>query len=255
MTIESGPALRVAVLLFCVNDVGIGLSGSSWAQSMGETIMTPTITAFEASPDRGQGLARDTRVRWAFEEVGQPYDVRLVSFKAMKEPAHLALNPFGQIPTYEEGGLALFETGSILLHIAEQHDGLLPKDANARARAITWMFAAVNTVETPIIELQNAKLLESDKPWAKERMLLVAERVRVRLQQLSARLGGADWLDGAFSVGDLMMVHVLQRLKPSGLLGEYPNLDAYVARAEARPAFQRAFAAQLAVFEGRKAGG
>ena len=210
--------------------------------------MNPIITAFEASPDRGQGLARDTRVRWAFEEVGQPYDVRLVSFKAMKEPAHLALNPFGQIPTYEEGDLALFETGSILLHIAEHHAGLLPKDAPARARAITWMFAAVNTLEPPILELQNAKLLESDKPWSAERMPVLQERIRVRLEQLSAHLGRASWLDGDFSVGDLMMVHVLQRLKPSGMLNDFPSLASYVARAEARPAFQRAFAAQLAVF-------
>jgi glutathione S-transferase len=217
--------------------------------------MTPTITAFEASPDRGQGLARDTRVRWALEEVGQPYDVRLVSFKAMKEPAHLALSPFGQIPTYEEGDLALFETGSIILHIAERHAGLLPKDANARVRAITWMFAAVNTVEPPILELQNAKLLEGDKPWNKERMPLVVDRVRDRLKQLSQRLGDADWLDGAFSAGDLMMVHVLQRLKPSGILGEFPNLAAYVVRGEARPAFQRAFADQLAVFTGKPAAG
>lgn len=213
--------------------------------------MSPTITAFEASPDRGQGLARDTRVRWAFEEVGQPYDVRLVSFKAMKEPAHLALNPFGQIPTYEEGDLALFETGSIVLHIAERHAGLLPADANARARAITWMFAAVSTVEPPILELANARLLEGDKPWSKERLPLVVDRVRARLNQLADRLGGADWLDGAFSAGDLMMVHVLQRLKPSGILNEYANLSAYVARAEARPAYERAFAAQLAVFTGK----
>src|SRR5262245_25103280 len=190
--------------------------------------MTPVITAFEASPDRGQGLARDTRVRWALEEVGQPYDVRLLSFKAMKEPAHLALNPFGQIPTYEEGDLALFETGSIIIRIAEHHVGLLPKDANARARAITWMFAAVNTVEPPIIELQNAKLLEGDRAWAKERMPLVMDRIRKPLKQLSDHLGGADWLDGAFSAGDLMMVHVLQRLKLSGLLYEFPNIAAYV---------------------------
>src|SRR5262245_33281047 len=214
--------------------------------------MTPTITAFEASPDRGQGLARDTRVRWALEEVGQPYEVRLVSFKAMKEPAHMALQPFGQIPTYEEGELALFETGSIILYIAERHAGLLPKDAGARAQAISWMFAAVNTMEPPIIELQNAKLAEGDKPWAKERLPLVIDRIRPRLSQLSLRLGGKDWLDGEFSAGDVMMVHVLQRLKPSGLLNEYPNLAAYVARAEARPAYQRAFAAQLAVFTGAK---
>jgi glutathione S-transferase len=217
--------------------------------------MTPTITAFEASPDRGQGLARDTRVRWALEEVGQPYDVRLVSFNAMKEPAHLTLNPFGQIPTYEEGDLALFETGSIIFHIAERHAGLLPDDANARARAITWMFAAVSTVEPPILELANARLLEGDKPWAKERLPLVVDRVRDRLKQLVQRLGDADWLDGAFSAGDLMMVHVLQRLKPSGILNEYPSLSAYVARAEARPAYKRAFAAQLAVFTGKPPAG
>ena len=193
------------------------------------------------SPDRGKGLARDTRVRWALEEVGQPYEVRLVSFAEMKEPAHLALHPFGQIPTYEEGDLSLFETGSIVLHIAERHAGLLPDDANARARAITWMFAALNTVEPPILELSTAKLLEGDKPWSAERLPLVKDRVRNRLKQLSVRLGDADWLDGAFSAGDLMMVHVLLRLKASGVLQEYPNLAAYVARAEATARVQACF--------------
>jgi glutathione S-transferase len=207
-----------------------------------------TITAFESSPDGGKGLARDTRVRWALEEVDQPYEVRLVSFRALKEPAHLALHPFGQIPTYEEGDLALFETGSIVLHIAERHAGLLPADANARARAITWMFAALSTIEPPILDLVTAKLLEGDKPWAQERMPLVQERIRARLQQLSARLGDAEWLDGAFSAGDLMMVSVLLRLKPSGIVFEYPNLAAYVARGEARPAYQRAFEAQRALY-------
>jgi glutathione S-transferase len=210
--------------------------------------VSPTITAFENSPDGGKGLARDTRVRWAFEEVGQPYQVRPVSFRAMKEPAHLALHPFGQIPTYEEGDLALFETGAIVFHIAERHAGLLPGDAGARARAITWMFAAVNTVEPPILELANAKLLEGDKPWSRERLPLVMDRVRDRLKQLSNCLGDAEWLDSAFSAGDLMMVSVLLRLKPSGILDEFPNLAAYVARGEARPAYKRAFAAQLAVF-------
>ena len=217
--------------------------------------MLPVITAFERSPDRGKGLARDMRVRWALEEVGQPYDVRLVSFRAMKEPAHLAIHPFGQIPTYEEGGLVLFETGSIVLHIAERHAGLLSEDADARARAITWMFAAVNSVEPPILEFANAKLLESDKPWGKERLPLVAQRVRDRLKQLSARLGDADWLDGGFSAGDLMMVSVLLRLRPSGILDEFSNLAAYVARGEARPAYKRAFAAQLAVNTKKPAGG
>jgi glutathione S-transferase len=212
--------------------------------------MTITITAFESSPDRGQGLARDMRVRWALEEVGVPYAVRLVSFAQMKEPAHLALHPFGQIPTYEEGALALFESGSIVFHIAERHPGLLPADANARARAVTWMFAALGTVEQPIIELQNAVLLERGETWYEQRLPAVQERVRDRLAQLARRLGDAEWLDGAFSAADLLMVHVLLRLRSSGLIGEYPALAAYVARGEARPAYRRAFAAQLAVFTG-----
>jgi glutathione S-transferase len=208
--------------------------------------MPITITAFERSPDGGKGLARDTRVRWALEEAGQPYEVRGVSFGAMKEPAHLALHPFGQIPTYEDGDLALFETGAIVFHIAQHHAGLLPDDSNARARAITWMFAALNTMEPPILELVTARFLEGDKPWTKERLPLIVDRIRERLKQLPARLGDADWLDGAFSAGDLLMVSVLLRLKPSGILNEFPNLSAYVARGEARPAYKRAFEAQAA---------
>jgi glutathione S-transferase len=210
--------------------------------------MSITITAFERSPDRGQGLARDMRVRWALEEVGQPYDVRLVSFEAMKQPAHLRLHPFGQIPTYEEGDLALFESGAIVLHIAERHAGLLPDDPNARARAIAWMFAALNTVEPPIVERSAAAVLERDKPWYEARLPILDERIRTRLDQLSARLGDSHWLDGAFSAADLLMVTVLRRLESSGLLGDYPSLSAYIARGEARPAYKRAFEAQLAVF-------
>jgi glutathione S-transferase len=210
--------------------------------------MVPTITAFESSPDRGRGLARDTRVRWALEEVGQLYDVRLLSFAQMKEPAHLALHPFGQIPTYEDGDFALFESGAIIFHIAERHAGLLPDDANARARAVAWMFAALNTVEPPIVERSIAFLLERDQPWYEARQPMLDDRVRKRLNELSACLGDADWLDGAFSAGDLLMINVLLRLGSSGLLDEYPTLAAYVARGQARPAFQRAFAAQLAVF-------
>jgi glutathione S-transferase len=209
--------------------------------------MTIVITAFERSPDGGLGLARDTRVRWALEEVGQPYEVRLVSLQAKTEPAHLRLHPFGLIPTYEEGDLALFETGAIILHIAEHHEGLFSDDADARARAITWMFAALNTVEPPILELVTAKILEGDRPWAEERLPLVKDRIRDRLVQLSARLGDADWLDGPFSAGDLMMVSVLLRLRPPGLLDEFPELAAYVARGEARPGYERAFAAQWAI--------
>lgn len=216
--------------------------------------MKPTITAFKLSPDRGRGLARDARVRWALEEVGQPYDVRLVSFSEMKESAHLALHPFGQIPTYEEGDLALFESGAIVFHIAERHTGLLPDAASARARAISWMFAALNTMEPPIVDLTIAKLVEGDQPWCEQRVPMVEERIRGRLGQLSSRLGGADWLDGAFSVGDLLMVSVLLRLKSSGMLDEYPNLCAYLARGEARPAYKRAFDAQLAIFTAASSG-
>ena len=214
--------------------------------------MTPTITAFEQSPDRGRGLARDMRVRWAFEEVGQPYKVRLVSFGAMKEAAHRALHPFGQIPTYEEGDFVLFESGAIVFHIAQRHAGLLPVDANARARAITWMFAALNTVESPILDLQTTKFQEAGKSWYQERLVAVEDRIRHRLAELSARLGNADWLDGAFSAGDLLMVTVLRRLSATGILDKYSNLSAYVARSEARPAYKRAFEAQWAVFAGNQ---
>jgi len=210
--------------------------------------MAITITAFERSPDRGRGLARDMRVRWALEEVGQPYDVRLLSFKAMKEPAHLAVQPFGQIPTYEEGDLALFESGAIVLHIAERHAGLLPEDTNARARAIAWMFAALNTIEPPIVDREVARFLEGDQPWYEQRLPMIDKRIRKRLSELSDRLGDADWLDGNFSAADILMVTVLRRLEGLGMLDEYPNLFAYVARGKARPAFKRAFDAQLAVF-------
>ena len=216
--------------------------------------MNPIITAFEQSPDRGRGLARDMPVRWAFEEVGQPYDVRLISFAAMKETAHLALQPFGQIPTYEEGDLVLFESGAIVLHIAERHAGLLPGDGNARARAIAWMFAAKNTLEPPIVELGMAMILERYKDWYEARLPILQDRVSDRLGQLSRRLGDAEWLDGAFSAGDLVMVMVLHRLGGTGLLEEYPNISAYVARAQARPASRRAFDAQLAVFKAASSG-
>jgi glutathione S-transferase len=217
--------------------------------------MIPTITAFERSPDGGMGLARDCRVRWALEEVGQPYQVRPVSFQAMKEPAHLAIHPFGQIPTYEEGDLVLFESGAIVFHLATHHAGLLPDDAHARARAVTWMFAALNSVEPSILELVTIRFIEGDKPWSVERLPLAKDRIRQRLHQLAARLGDADWLDGAFSAGDLMMISVLLRLRPSGLLDEFPSLAAYVARGEARPAYKRAFAAQQAFNTDTPSGG
>jgi glutathione S-transferase len=216
--------------------------------------MTVTITAFERSPDRGRGLARDMRVRWALEEVGQPYEVRLLSFRAMREPAHLSLQPFGQIPSFEEGDLSLFESGAIVLHIAERHGGLLPGDPNARSRAIAWMFAALNTMEPQIFDRSLAAILEREQPWYEQRLQALESIIRKRLGDLSRRLGDADWLDGPFSAGDLLMVTVLRRLHGSGLLEEHPNLAAYVARGEARPAYRRAFAAQLAVFAAASAG-
>jgi glutathione S-transferase len=210
--------------------------------------MTPIITAFERSPDRGRGLARDMRVRWALEEVAQPYDVRLLSFEAMRKPEHLALHPFGQIPTYEEGDLTLFESGAIVLYLAQRHARLLPDDENAQARAIAWMFAALNTVEPPIVEFAMARILESNETWYEQRLPTLEDRIRKRLGELSTRLGDADWLDGEFSAGDLLMISVLLRLQGSGMLKEFPNLAGYVGRGEARPAYKRAFAAQLAVF-------
>lgn len=210
--------------------------------------MKPVITAFERSPDGGRGLARDMRVRWALEEVGQPYDVRFVSFKALRELAHLAIQPFGQIPTYEEGELALFESGAIVLHIAERHGGLLPNDPNARARAIAWMFAALNTVEPPIFDRSLAMIVEREEPWYEQRLRALENSIRQRLDSLSRHLGEAEWLDGAFGAGDLLMVTVLLRLKGSPILEDYPNLSAYLARGEVRPAYRRAFEAQAAVF-------
>lgn len=217
--------------------------------------MSPTITAFKASPDRGRGLARDMRVRWAFEEAGQSYDVRLVTFAEMKQPAHLARHPFGQIPTYEEGELTLFESAAIVLHIAEAHPGagLLPADPKARARAITWMFAALSTVEPPIVERSTAAIVEREQPWYEARLPLLDAAVRTRLAQLADYLGDGDWLDGAFSAADILMVHAIRRAEGFGVLEDFPNLVAYLARAEARPAYRRAFAAQLAVFEAAQA--
>ncbi len=215
--------------------------------------MTPTITVFENSPDEGRAMARDMRVRWALEEVGQPYAVRPLSMTALKEPEHRARNPFGSIPTYEEGDLTLFESGAIVFHIAERHEGLLPTNADARARAIAWMFAALNTVEPPIVERSEAEIFESDKRWRDEHLAMIDKRVRSRLGDLSKHLGDADWLDGEFSAADILMVQVLRWLGESGIVEEFSNLAAYVARGEARPAFRRAFAAQREVFEHSKA--
>lgn len=215
---------------------------------MKQTFSTPTITAFKSSPDRGRGLARDFRVRWALEEVGQPYNVELVTFEEMKQSPYRKLQPFGQIPAFKQDNLVLFESGAIILHIAEKLPGLLPSEVNARARAIMWVFSALNTLELPIVERSNCFLFERDKSWYNERLAVLDERVNVRLKELADYLGPSEWLDGEFSAGDLLMVTVLRRLESSGLLKAFPKICDYIARAEARPAYQRAFAAQLAVF-------
>lgn len=188
-------------------------------------------------------------VRWALAEVGVAHDVRPLSFADLKTPAHKALQPFGQIPTFEAGGLTLFESGAIVLHLAEAHAGLLPADPAARARAIAWMFAAVSTLEPVILERESALLQEGDRAWTPQRLPLLDARIGQRLADLAGWLGDRDWLEGAFSAGDLMMVCVLRRLGSSALLDPFPSLTAYVARAEARPAFAQAFADQLARFK------
>ena len=208
----------------------------------------PVITAFDWVPWFAKGLVRDLRVRWALEEVGQGYDVRYLPQGTQKDPPHRALQPFGQVPTYEVNGLALFESGAIVLHIAETHGGLLPADRGARARAIEWMFAALNTVEPPIMDHAIATLFEADRPWSKPRLPAVVARISERLDELARRLAENEWLDGDFSAGDLLMVSVLRQLKGTPMPDQHPNLAAYVARGEARPAFQRALAAQLAGF-------
>ncbi|WP_395646187.1 glutathione S-transferase family protein [Terricaulis sp.] len=215
--------------------------------------MAITITAFANSLDQGRGLARDMIVRWALEEAGQPYRERLIPWADFKKPAHRQRNPFGQIPTYEEGDLILFESGAIVLHVAERFKGLFPVDANARARAIMWMFAAVSDVEPVIVQMEVSEYMESDKSWNAERAPLVADRARGRLADLAARLGGAAWLDGDFSAADVLMVQALRRLEGQAPLTEFPSLVAYVERGKARPAFKRAFAAQRAAYEATKA--
>jgi len=208
----------------------------------------PVITAFDWVPWFAKGLVRDLRVRWALEEVGQDYDVRYLPQGSQKAPAHRALQPFGQVPTYEQDGLTLFESGAIVQHIAETHGGLLPEDAGGRARAIEWMFAALNTVEPPITDYAIATLFEADQPWSKPRLPAIVTRISERLDELSRRLGENQWLDGSFSAGDLLMIAVLRQLKGTPMATVHDNLAAYVARGEARPAFQRALAAQLVGF-------
>jgi glutathione S-transferase len=209
---------------------------------------TPVITAYDWVPWFARGQVRDLRVRWALEEAGQGYDARHLPQGTQKEPPHRALQPFGQVPTYEQDGLTLFESGAIVLHVAEIHGGLLPDDRGGRARAIEWMFAALNTVEPPIADYAIATLFEAEEPWSAPRLPAVVARIEERLDELAVRLGDSDWLDGSFSAGDLLMIAVLRQLKGTPMETRHDNLAAYVARGEARPAFRRALAAQMAGF-------
>lgn len=213
--------------------------------------MKPVITAFDWVPDFARGQVRDLRVRWALEEVGQPYDVVYLPQGAQKHPPHRARQPFGQVPTYQLGDLTLFESGAIVQHIADTHAGLFPADANARARAIEWMYAALNTVEPPIMDHAIATLFQAGKPWSKPRLPSVIQRIDERFAELSNRLGERTWLDGdTFTAGDLLMVAVLRIMEGDPVLARHPRLVDYVARGTARPAFVRALDAQLAGFTG-----
>ncbi|WP_375250108.1 glutathione S-transferase family protein [Sphingomonas sp.] len=197
----------------------------------------PTITAFDWVPDVARGQVRDLRVRWALEEVGQPYAVRYLSQGEQKQPAHRALQPYGQVPTFEDGTLTLFESGAIVLHVAER-GALLPDDAAGRAHALEWSFAALNSVEPPIMDHAIATLFEADAPWSAPRLPAIEQRIRERLFDTARRLG------------DLLMIAVLRILRDDPLLAEQPTLLAYVERGEARPAFARALADQMAGFTG-----
>lgn len=207
-----------------------------------------TLTVFAGSPDRGRGLARDMTVRWALEELGLPYRVRPVAMADLQRADHLSLQPFGQIPAYEDAGIVLFETGAIVLHLAGQRPGLLPTDQAARARTISWMFAAANTLEPPVIHLETAGFAYAGQPWEAAAYRPLEDVIGRRLAALDRHLAGRDWLEEDFSAGDLLMIQVLRRLGGTGLTSPHPCVLTYVARGEDRPAFRRAFAAQLETY-------
>jgi glutathione S-transferase len=213
-------------------------------------VTLPVITALRWVPPGAQGLVRDLRARWAFEEVEQPYRVELLDLQSIKQPFHRARQPFGQVPTLEDGEVRIFESGAIVLHIARRHPGLLPADPQGEARAIEWVFAALTSVEPYVYSLQLAALFEADQPWSAARRPFATDRLHERLADLVAGFGEGPWLDGdTFTAGDLMMVTVLRQLRRTDVLAHHPVLADYVTRAEARPAFARALAAQLGNFE------
>lgn len=209
-----------------------------------------TITAFDWVPSFAQGQVRDLRVRWMLEEIGEPYDVRYLSQGEQKGAQHRALQPYGQVPTLEDGDLTLFESGAIVLHLAQTRGKLLPADPAGRARAIEWLVAALNTVEPPLMDLAFVDIFEFDRPWSEQRRPGVEERIAERLKETAGKLADREWFDGAFSIGDLMMISVLRILEGEPLLAAEPALVDYVARGTARPAFKKAHADQLAGFTG-----
>lgn len=214
------------------------------------TTRTINCYAFAAVPPFAQGLVRDLRVRWALEEAGIPYRITLVGGGdgTLPLPAYRAIQPFGQIPAIEDGSLVLFESGAIVHYVAERSTTLLPDDAHRRAQVTTWMFAALNTIEVPIMSLAEVDLFAADERWAQEHRPAVVERVRGRLAELAAALDGREYLVGGFSAADILMTTVLQILRHTTLVEEQPALLAYKARCEARPGYRKAYADQMAVF-------
>jgi glutathione S-transferase len=207
-----------------------------------------SVTTYEWVPPFAQGLVRDFRVRWALEEAGIPYRESLISHPDRLNAGHIAKQPFAQVPVYEEDGLTLFESGAIVLHIAEKSDALLPKDPAGRARAIQWIFAALNSIEQFVQDYVLLGAFYGNEEWAKLREPSAREMMNLRLTQLSRRLGGREYLEDRFTAGDLTMSSVLRILRSTDVIEAYPNLAAYRARCEARPAFQKALEAQMAIY-------
>ena len=206
------------------------------------------VTAFRWVPPFAAGLVRDLRIRWALEEVSRPYRVRLLDALNPRPAEYFAEQPFGQVPAYRDDKVQLFESGAILIHLGLSDERLLPSDENGRMRGIAWLVAALNSVEPMIFELINIDIFNEGEQWARLRRPQAVEKIQARLKLLADALGEKDWLEGQSTIGDLMMVSVLRNLRHTDLVAGEPELAAYVQRGEARPAFQRALADQLAVF-------
>lgn len=213
----------------------------------------PLVTAFDWVPDFARGLVRDLRVRWALEEIGAPYATELLDARAPRPDAYLARQPFDQVPAFREGGLDIFETGAILLYLGERDERLLPVETHARWTAISWLFAALNSVEPFIVRVATYDLFHNDEEWMPPAREASLGLCRKRLQRLTDALDGKDWLAGSFSIADIAMITVLNNLRHTEIVAEYPALAAYKARGEERPAYRRALEAQLTDFEDQAA--